>query len=165
MTLLLVGYVVRAHGIAGEIKVSPYTDTPEDFCKIPNFVINGIKYNNKTSRIMQDNVLLKLDGVTNRNMAEEIRGEIYAERQSLPALKGRYYITDIIGFDIFCETKRMGVLSEVLKISSVDTYVVSCDKNSFSFPALMSVIEKIDIDSRRIYVNELELNKVIVYEV
>lgn len=165
MSKVLVGYVIRAHGIDGELKVIPNTDTPEDFCKIPKFLINDIAYVNKSSRIAQDYILLRLEGVTDRNIAELIRGEIFADRQSLPVLVDKYYIVDLIGSEIISGTNKLGVLRDVLKVSSVDTYVVSCDNNSFSFPALIEVIERIDINNKQIFINEEELKKVIVYEI
>ena len=76
---LAIGRVTRAHGVRGEISVSILTDFPERF-ESTEWVYLGNEfeatpYRLKAYRWHKKNVLLSLDGITNRTQAEQLRGQ------------------------------------------------------------------------------------------
>lgn len=165
MNQLAVGKIVSAHGLRGEIKVITFTDTPEDFCLIPFIYISRKKYEREKARVADGFVLLKLSEINDRNSAERLKGDIFAQRADITFNKDRFYVIDIIGASVISAGQLIGTIVEVLKYGFVDTYVVDAQTGNFSFPALEMVIEKIDIANNAIYVNEDELAKVMVYEI
>lgn len=163
---VLVGKILTAHGIKGEIKILPYTDSTEDFCRIKNLFINGVHYEVESSRPIGERVLLKLKGIDDRDSALSLKGNLFVDRIDLPDKVGRYYVHDILGFSVICGGIFEGFLREIMNYgNSVDIYFVESDKGNYSFPALQEVIEKIDIDNKKIILIEKELEKVRVYEV
>ncbi len=41
---LIVGEVLKPQGIRGELKIKPFTDTPEDFRAIKRVLLDGAEY-------------------------------------------------------------------------------------------------------------------------
>lgn len=76
---LLIGRVVKAHGIKGEVAVEVHTDDPEDRFA-PGVSLTGRRgseektYTVKTVRFHQGRALLTLTGVPDRTAAEAMRG-------------------------------------------------------------------------------------------
>lgn len=96
---ILVGKIVAAQGLRGEVRVQTFTESPED---LKNLKIEDIKL--KLIRVSGNDIAIcKVEGVDDRTSAEKIRGtELFINRDSLPALKsGEYYQTDLIGMDVF----------------------------------------------------------------
>ena len=67
---ITIGVIIKAQGIKGEIKVRPLTDDSSRFFKLKIVYISGIPYRIRDIRIDRF-VYLKLDGVDDRNAAQE----------------------------------------------------------------------------------------------
>ena len=170
---LAVATVLKPQGINGEVKVLPLLDNPEDLLNIKSFFINNSQTTVNAIRLNGGFAFLKLSTVTDRDKAEALRGkELFTKKEELPALQeGRFYISDLIGSEIFDENGKIGSLSNILQHGSADVYEVRCKIEdgsrafkSFMFPALKSVIINTDIENKKILVNGEELRKVAVYE-
>lgn len=102
------GRIIGAHGIRGELKVVPLTDDARRFLKMKDCYLCGPKLENltpakaKSARIDKTNVLLKLEGVEDRDKAETLKGTYIAvsRADAVPLKKDSYYIADLIGLDI-----------------------------------------------------------------
>ncbi len=102
------GRIIGAHGIRGELKVVPLTDDSRRFLKMKDCYLCGPKLENltpakaKSARIDKTNVLLKLEGVEDRDKAESLKGTYIAvsRADAVPLKKDSYYIADLIGLDI-----------------------------------------------------------------
>ncbi len=80
---LVVGRVVKAHGISGEVVVDVRTDDP-DARFTPGARLRGTKRNAPQREFVVDSVrehgarlLVRLAGITDRNAADEIRGTLF----------------------------------------------------------------------------------------
>lgn len=102
------GRIIGAHGIRGELKVVPLTDDSRRFLRMKECYLCGPKLENltpakaKSARIDKTNVLLKLEGVEDRDKAESLKGTYIAvsRADAVPLKKDSYYIADLIGLDI-----------------------------------------------------------------
>ena len=72
---LIVGTILKPQGIRGELKVKPYTDSPEDFKEFKNLYLDGEKRRVLSVRVGDGMVFLGLSGVPDRNAAELLRGK------------------------------------------------------------------------------------------
>ena len=84
---LFLGEIVKPQGIRGEVKVRHYTDDPGRFQELDSLLVkNGEAYQPLAivgCRVDQDDVYLKLKGVSDRNEAEKLRGvRLYIDRQA-----------------------------------------------------------------------------------
>ncbi len=98
---ILLGQITGAHGIRGDILVRTFTGEPAAIAAYgPLTDAAGTKsFKLRIVRVTDKGVVARLDGVTDRNGAEAVRGqELYVERSKLPATDDtEYYHADLIG--------------------------------------------------------------------
>ncbi|MCL1902207.1 MAG: ribosome maturation factor RimM [Alphaproteobacteria bacterium] len=101
---ILVGKIVGAQGLRGEVRVQTYTQNPQDFAM---FKVQSAKFNEgdfKFVRAIPNStvIIAKVDGTDDRNAAEGLRDtELFIDRDALPALSGdEYYVADLIGMKV-----------------------------------------------------------------
>ena len=106
--LIIIGKITGAHGVRGELKVFPLTDDPRRFLKLKECIICGQNFEKPedssctSARLDRGSVLLKLDGVFDRDKAELLRGRFIAvQRENAVKLKkDNYFITDLKGLKV-----------------------------------------------------------------
>jgi 16S rRNA processing protein RimM len=101
MQQILVGKIVGAQGLRGEVRVQTFTENPSDFMELK---IKNPELKIKFVRALpsSDVVILKVDGVDDRAAAEQLRGtELFVARDALPRLPaGEFYYADLIGLRV-----------------------------------------------------------------
>lgn len=164
--MFLIGKVVKPQGIMGEIKVLPFLDSPNEFCKIAKLNIGSSMYIPTSVRVSGDFVFLKLEGITDRDNAELLRDkQIFVSKNDMPPLpKDRYYISDVIGSLVWVGDKLLGKVKDISQYGSADIYEVDSEKGRVLFPLLTSLIVDIDVQNKKIVLNASEFSKVAVYE-
>lgn len=94
------GKIVTTHGIRGEIKIMPYTDTAELLCEFDRLFM-GRSHEEiyiERSRVFKNTVIAKIEGVDTPEAAEKLRNKIlYMHRDDLELDEDTYYISDLIG--------------------------------------------------------------------
>lgn len=101
---ICLGEIVAAHGIKGHVKIKTYTVAPENIsdykiitdAKGRRFTLSNIRTSSPHS------VIAFVQGITNRNQAEELRGtQLYITRDQLPKTEpDEFYHEDLIGLKI-----------------------------------------------------------------
>jgi len=98
---ILLGVVIGAQGLKGEVKVKTFTATPEALARYGDLhTKDGRKFAVATARAGKgDEAIVALKGVGDRNAAEALKGtELFVARGALPAIdEGEYYHADLIG--------------------------------------------------------------------
>ena len=125
---LIVGTILKPQGIRGELKVKPYTDSPEDFKEFRNLYLDGEKRRVLSVRVGDGMVFLGLglSGVPDRNAAELLRGKnLELDRDEAPEPEeGRYYIVDLLGLAVVTEEgEEIGTLTDIRQAAS-DIYTI-----------------------------------------
>lgn len=165
MEKLIIGNIIKPQGIKGEVKVKPYTDTPEDMKSFREVYIGDEKYKLLYVRAAGGFAYMGLRGVADRNAAELLRGkDISADRDEAPALdEGKYYIVDIIGCSVFYEDgEKIGKISDVTP-AATDIYTLSSEgKNDVMFPAVKGVVLNVDVAAKKITVDKKRFAEVSV---
>lgn len=156
---LAVGKVVNTHGVKGELKVMPITSDISRF----DYLLFVSVYNEGTykeyrvlnCRIHKDFVLMTLKGIENMNDAEKLKGQelLVHRKHAKPLDEDEFFICDIIGIEVYEDDTLLGTLTDVLETGSNDVYIIT-DKNrkELLLPALKSVVEKVDVEGRRMQV-------------
>ena len=126
MQKLLIGRVVKPQGIKGEVKVLLLTDGFFSVKNLKEAYIGDKLY--KINSIKDAGVqcaFLGLQGVTDRNAAEALRGaEVYADKSLINKDKNAYFIEDLIGLTLYAGEDKIGAIQDVIK-SNVDMFVIS----------------------------------------
>lgn len=160
---VVIGRVTRPQGIRGEVRVHPLTDFPERF-KDDNSVFLKRHLNGEWRRIQshrwQGNiVIVKFEGVDDRNTAEALRDVLIEtpDHNKITLPKGTYYVNDLIGLSVKTEDgDRVGMLEDIEQNGTQDLYVVRNGEKEILIPAVKSFIQKIDIEAGEIIITPIE---------
>lgn len=152
-----IGKIVNTYGIKGQLKIVPYTDNIKRFEKLKKIYINEKEYLIENVKYIKNIVILKLQGINTIEQAEEYRNlYIYIDKKDAIKLpKDTYFIRDLIGIEVYTnDGEKLGIIDDIFKTGSNDVYVV---RNSLGkqilLPAISSVIEKIDLENKKVIVN------------
>ncbi len=164
MQSILIGNVSNIHGIKGEIKIYPYTDDIENLTKLKTIYFDkelNLKYKVNLIRIHKQMLIVKLEGINDANMALNLKTkDVYIPRSELKDLEeDTYYIEDLLSCDIIDikSNEQIGKLIYVFNTGANDVYEVErIDKSKIYLPAISQVIKKVDVNSKKIFVELME---------
>ena len=164
--LVVIGEVVKPHGIRGELCVESHAESPSLFApgrrvglRPPGGPVRFVKI--LSSRPHQGRVLMFVEGVADRNAAETLRRvEMVVPAEDMPPLaEGEVYLHEMIGYDVLLADtgRKIGVLESFLDVPGQDVWVVRApDGREILFPANEGTLEDIDTATRSIRVNPPE---------
>lgn len=168
---VLVGKVVKAHGIKGEIKALPFSGFPDDFKSYPKVIIADQSIGKREfyrvirSRSQKKFAIIELKGLANRNDSEELCGsEIWIERRYLPEPgPGEYYWQDMKGLRVVTEEGReLGTVTSLMATPGHDILVITSLDREYLLPATDELIVDIDEEAGTLIISPtpglLEIN-------
>lgn len=156
------GKIVGTHGVKGQLRIQPWCDEPEFFCRFKTlyFVKNGeVSPVNITQSKPHGNVILAtVKGVSTMEEADGLRNRVlYANRKDLHLPKDRYLICDLID----CTVKNaadgavLGTLCDVTKTGANDVWHVKKDGKEYLVPCIDDVVKNVDIENGEIIIQPL----------
>ena len=162
--MYLVGYVLKPHGIRGDVKIEAVSSYPERFKDLEYVYIhnNNIRqiYHIQRTRISGRFVYIKFESITSRTEAEKLRGaEVLVDQKDLiQPSKDEFFIHDLIGCRVLSdEDETLGIVSDVMQMPANDVLVVkSSDNKELLLPVIKSVIKRVDIAEKKISIHLLE---------
>ena len=88
----------------------------------------------------------------------------YVKKSEIELPAGRHFISDLLGSMVFLGDDPLGGLCDILQSGACDVYVVKTKDGEVSFPALSTLIEKIDCAAKTITLNQDIFNQVAVFK-
>ena len=166
---ILVGKIVKAQGIKGEVKVKPITKSISRFKKLNYVLIDNNKYSISGARIGVDGfVYLMFVEVSTRNDAEMLKDkELYIHKEDRVTLeKDEYFIDDLMHSSLFDENNNeLGEIINIENYGSADIITVACGfGDSFSFPLLKDLIISFDENEKKVVIDKNKLEEIKVWE-
>ena len=151
------GEVVNTHGVRGEVKIIPWTDSAEFLAAIRTLYIDGRAVKVRAARVHKGSVLAALEGVEDVNAAMRLKGRrVFIDRADAKLPEGGYFIQDIIGAEVVTEDgESIGALAEVIDAPASMIYVVRGERERL-IPAVPEFILKTDADAGLITVRLIE---------
>ena len=154
--LLDAGEFVSTHGVQGELKLLPWTDSPDFLLDFGRLQIDGCWYVVERSRVQKTCVLLKLRGVdTVESAARLIKKIAKIDREDAPLPAGSHYIADLIGLRVLCGNESIGRITDVLSMPGNDVYVVR-GKHSYMIPVVRQFVDEPDFEAGTVSVRLIE---------
>lgn len=156
---LVIGRIVRPHGIRGEVRVEVHTDRPERFQWLEQVYLGETHPRPvavESARRHKNQVLLKLAGYDDRNAAESLRSEWLQvpEAEALPLEEGEYYLYQLVGLAVYTdEGAFLGELQEVLETKANNIFVIHGDQGEILLPDTEEVIQEIDFENGRMTIH------------
>ena len=153
--MIRVGQVAGAYGLDGAVKVIPLTDFEDRFDEGASLMLDGCARKVQWSRQGHPGLVVKLDGIENRTLAELFRGQ-YLEvpdgemRQLEP---GRFYHRQVVGLAVVTESgEAVGVIEEVLERPANDVWVSRQGSVEHLIPATKDAVIGVDLALSRVVV-------------
>lgn len=113
-TKILVGKIVAFQGVRGDVRIQTYTAAPSDFHDLKIISNKFAPEDFKFVRVLPNSsvIIAHIAGFEDRTSAEILRGtELFVERDDLPQTgANEYYQTDLIGFDVVRDGKKIGIV-------------------------------------------------------
>ncbi len=159
---VILGKVVKAHGIRGEVQVYPYTFTVDSFIKYGPLSLIAIGGREQKFQVLRARkkqkrkIILTLEGVNSRDQAEALVGsKIAVPRERLPELsEGEYYWQDLIGMEVRTVTGEVvGRVKQILATGAHDILIIRGTRGEVLIPAVAQMIDNIDLEGRVITVD------------
>ena len=108
--LILVGVIIGAHGIRGEVKIKSFTADPKAIAAYGPLVSGkGEIFEITRIKLQVEDFICTLKNLADRNKAETLKGiELFISRAQLP--KDELYLHDLIGTPIFNGETALGTI-------------------------------------------------------
>ncbi|MFP4573218.1 MAG: ribosome maturation factor RimM [Desulfobacterales bacterium] len=157
---LLIGKIVAAHGIKGEVKVYSYVDqqallNPGGSILIEPSGKTASAYTIVSSRVVKKAVCIGFESVNDRSQAEALIGSrLFVPRSVLPKPEpDSWYWCDLIGMDVYdMDEGFIGRVAAMIETGANDVFVVRDNETERLVPAIEQVVRSIDTDAGRILV-------------
>jgi 16S rRNA processing protein RimM len=116
--LIIVAKITSPHGVRGAVKVKSFTEFPDSVAEYsPLYSKNGQeKFDIEILSANEDMLVVKINGVNDRNGAEALRGrDLYADKDLFPELEeDEFYYEDLIGLPVLLQDgQQFGVVLTV----------------------------------------------------
>lgn len=156
---LAVGKVLRPHGVRGELLLEVQTHSPTHLAEVDAVYLGEAHAPHAllASRMHRKQLLIKIEGCSDRTQAELLRGMLVsvAVKDAAPLKPGEYYHHQIIGLSVISdEDEPLGTVVEIVETGANDVYVVSGPQGELLLPAIKSVVLKIEPPVMRVHLLE-----------
>jgi 16S rRNA processing protein RimM len=163
---LLLGRILRPHGVRGELRIEVLTAYPERI--LPGLIVNigsdpaaddAPEYEITKVRTHQQYLILQVDGVDDRNAADLLREQyvMVALADAVPLDDDEFYLFQAIGLAVSTdEGEDLGTVVDVLETGANDVYVVRGPRGEVLLPAIDECIVDVDIDAGKMTVHLMD---------
>lgn len=161
--MLLLGVIVGAKGIKGEVKIKSFTEYPEDIAAYgPLRDASGkTTFELKVVGVSKGLPVVRIKGISDRNAAEALKGvELYVSRDRLPETEEaeEYYHADLIGLPVFFQDgKKFGTILRLHDFGAGDMLEIVPDgkgaKAAVLVPFTVEMVPEVDVAGGRVVVD------------
>ncbi len=155
---ILVGSVIRPHGLRGEVKIQVYSDVSDRFQPGAELLLRFAGRPPQSVRIAsfrpsRGGGVIGFEGWLGRDRAEALRGaRLEVARQDVPqAPEGLYYHFDLVGCAcVDTELGDLGRVTGILEDGGGVLLEVENQAETLLIPFVEAFLEEVDIDRQRI---------------
>jgi 16S rRNA processing protein RimM len=164
---LVVGRVVKAHGVTGEVVVEIRTDDP-DMRFGPGSSLRGrpsrggpeSRYVIESAREHSGRLLVRLDGIADRTAADALRGTIFlVDSEELPPIEDpdEFYDHQLEGLQVVTTTgTAIGSVAEVLHTAAGELLSVRTEEGEVLVPFVSAIVTSVSLADQTIEIDPPE---------
>jgi 16S rRNA processing protein RimM len=160
---LVVGRVVRPHGVKGEVVVQPLTDAPDRFAAGAELALGDPDQPEPlrplvvaAARDDRGRLLVSFDGVADRDAAERLRGGLLSipREAARPLAADEFWSHQLVGLAVFDrDGNHRGVVDEVLPGTAHDLLSVRLDGGASALVPAVAALVTVELDAGRLVVD------------
>ncbi len=157
-TSFTIGKVTGVHGLNGTLKVASFAESADTFKKGLSIAVKSEGEEGKIYIILHTSshkhgVLLNLEGIENREEAEDLVGkEILVDRDQLPEPEeDSWYWQDLMGLDVMDHIKGyLGKITDIFPTGANDVLVVTDNGKETLVPMHKYFVESVDMGTQTV---------------
>lgn len=160
-----VAEVARPHGVQGEIRLKVYNADSDLLLRRPPVVLelpDGSRRETKllAARPSNQAILVRLEGVADRDQAERLRGgKLLVARDLFPVLEeDEFYACDVEGARALLPGDALvGIVVELRSYPTCDVLVVRCtDGGTLEVPLTGGFVDRVDVGAGVVHLATIE---------
>ena len=128
---LEIGYISRAHGLRGEVKLKLHNPEGSSLFEVKSLLLRNERLTDRRFEIESvrgtaPEYVVALKNVASREQADEIKScQVWVERAELePLADDEYFVSDLVGFTVRCPDGIIGVVERIALHPSVEAVVI-----------------------------------------
>jgi 16S rRNA processing protein RimM len=155
MQRLGIGYVARAHGLRGELRVQLHAAGSTVLFDVERVWIGGQERVVEAARATTGAVLLTIEGVEDRDAAEALKGQpVEVERDAVSLEPGEYLLADLPGcVAVDQDGREIGRVVEVIPGAQPILVIHDAERRELLLPAVPQFVVDVDAAARRVVVS------------
>lgn len=155
--LIEAGRIVNTHGVAGEVKIEVWLDSPMMLKRCGRVFLDGAERKLETARVHKNFLIARLGGIEDVNAAMALKGKVLSIARTDARLpRGSFFLQDILGASVVDEQGReIGKLTDVLERPASNIYVVQGETEHL-IPAVPEFILSTDLEKGVVTVHLIE---------
>ncbi|MBN2123551.1 MAG: 16S rRNA processing protein RimM [Deltaproteobacteria bacterium] len=161
--LLLMGKVIRPHGLGGLLRISSHAESEDSFLQAGVLFLRSdsgdcVEYGVVSAKRHGSHVLIRLQGLDTVDQAEKCRGaDVLVRKDALAREKDEYFWHELIGLQVYIHAGRfIGTIRQIIPTGSNDIYVVEDGKTEVLIPATQEAVKEIDLENNTMIISEME---------
>lgn len=151
---LLMGIIGAAHGIKGELRITPYTQDPDSIAAYGPLETDrpGLTINIASLRVQKNGIIARLKGVNDRNGAEALNGvSLFVDRSRLPETTDAddFYHADLLGLEARLDDGTViGTVTAIPNYGAGDLIEIRNGQSgdSYLYPFTKAIVPNIHIE-------------------
>ncbi|MBI1210222.1 MAG: ribosome maturation factor RimM [Alphaproteobacteria bacterium] len=151
---ILIGRIVAAHGLKGEVKIKSFTEAPLDVASYGAVLASdGRKFQLVHERLQGETVIAAIKGINDRNSAETLRGlDLYVDRADLPEPEDdEFYHADLIDLPVTdASGAEVGRVLAFHNFGGGDVMEVKRGTASVFVPFTVKMVPTVDVKTKRV---------------
>lgn len=164
---LVLGRVLRPHGIRGELRLQITTAYPERI--VPGKIVfvgpdpedadSARQFTVARARRHQKFLILQFETINDRDAADLLRQQyvMLKPEDAVPLEEGEYYLYQLIGVNVYTdEDEHLGTITEVIETGANDVYVVRGPRGEVLLPAIDECVLELDLDANKMIVHLMD---------
>lgn len=153
------GQIVSTHGVAGELRLQPWCDSPEFLRQFSTLYLDQKPVTVSSVRPNKSMAILKLDGVDDVEAAMKLKGKVlFFKRDDAALAPGTHFISELYGLTAVdaATGAELGRVVDVLTPSAQSVYVIRGGGKEYLVPAVKDFILDTDVDAGVMKVHLIE---------
>lgn len=155
--MIVLGRIVAPFGVQGWLRVHPFGDDPEAWCRMPQWWLaadagapaaSWKAHALEALKLHGDGVVAKLAGIDDRDASEAL-GSCYigAPREALPVpAQDEYYWSDLIGLAVVnMQDQGLGRVKSLIETGAHQVLVVADGEGEKLLPFIGQVVRAVDV--------------------
>lgn len=157
MNLIDIGDLVNTHGLKGEVRILSDFKYKDEIFKVGNHLYIGKNKDDliiKTYRKHKNYDMVTFEGINDIEDVIIYKGDVvYIDKDKLD-IDG-YLDEDLIGFSVYQNDKKVGVINSLKKSKLYTLLVVSNNNKEYLIPNTTKFVLSVDLENKKIYIIDM----------